>query len=79
MEVWIGMVGRVILGQNAKGKEMCILLGYIVLQRVRRRERKGHRDPERKRQETETEKELRRKRKDSGKGRETPRDMNPVN
>lgn len=44
LEVWIGMVGRVILGQNAKGKEMCILLGYIVLQRIRRGERKGHRD-----------------------------------
>lgn len=78
LEVWIGMVGRVILGQNAKGKEMCVLLGYIVLPRVRGRARRGCRDRERKIQETETETELRRRRKDSGKGNETPRDMNPV-
>lgn len=79
LEVWIGMVGRVILGQNAKGKEMCILLRYIVLHRVRGRERRLHRDGERKRQETETETELRKRRKDSGKRRETPKDRNPVN
>lgn len=48
LEVWIGMVGRVILGQNAKGKEMCILLEYIVLPRVRGRARRGYRDRERK-------------------------------